>query len=222
MDDGTDANAIDLGIDLGSVTPTETGAEGSGDETSVADAGADVATGDSTLPETATDAGLTDSPAADADVAECKSSVAFHPTEAGLYCPYTTSGADGGSGYCAAGSEHCCESPSTDAGASLCAATGTACVSTWTDWGCSQPSDCPSGQICCINNKPPAGMDTGCSYYYLHSFTGTVCATSCDTPSSTTGTATQLQLCQGGATDCPTGQTCQHVAAKGADFGFCQ
>ncbi|MFI5302353.1 MAG: hypothetical protein ACHREM_30030, partial [Polyangiales bacterium] len=126
-----------------------------------------------------------------------------------------TSGADGGAGYCTPGSQHCCETASAAAGPALCTATGTACTTGSTDWGCTQPSDCPSGQVCCIDNTPPAGMDTGCTYYFLHKFTGTVCAATC-------ASATQLQLCQGGATDCPSGQTCQHVSAKGADFGFCQ
>jgi hypothetical protein len=179
---------------------------GGGPDTSTGDDGG----GNDAGGDDASDSGTTD--ANDGAVPfDCGPPVTLHPAQpsTGPYCPF--SGTDGGGNVTCAFGQHCCESP-VGAGPSACNADCSAMPDGGTDWQCQDSTNCGAGQVCCAFTTGPA-MDPGCTWSFLHHFTGTVCAASC--------AAGQLQVCES-PTACPAGQTCVPTKAKGADFGTCQ
>ena len=136
----------------------------------------------------------------------------FHPVDAdtGPYCPFSAvTGSDAGNKTCATG-EKCCEHQADAGQPSSCQAA--ACAPTDTAWECQDPNNCTGGQVCCAI-AASAGQDPGCSFYFLSKFKGTACRTACATG--------ELTVCESDG-QCPTGQTCQNVTAKGGSFGFCK
>ena len=134
----------------------------------------------------------------------------FHPVDAGTgpYCPHSAVG-DAGNTTCSVG-EKCCEHAADAGQPSSCQAA--ACAAKDIAWECQDPNNCGGGQVCCAIAAAP-GQDPGCSFYFLSKFRGTACRTACATG--------ELTVCESDG-QCPTGQTCQNVTAKGGSFGFCK
>jgi hypothetical protein len=139
----------------------------------------------------------------------------FHPSDGGTgpYCPFSKTG-DAGNITCAKG-QHCCETAADAGTPSTCSDISSACPSADTEWQCEDPLDCTSGNVCCAITSGP-GQDPGCTWYFLHAFKGTVCR-----PADAGCAAGQIVVCESDS-ECPNGQKCQNVKAKGASFGFCQ
>jgi hypothetical protein len=139
--------------------------------------------------------------------------------DTGIYCPFSAV-AGGMDVTCPAGTQHCCEPPST--GTSECAPIAAMCAEGDTDWQCEGTPDCAGqpGTICCGSGRletqapqPGCGPDGGTvpSYTYVSGFTGSTCMT----PAA----CTAFQIC-GSQADCTTG-TCTPIKPKGNDIGYC-
>lgn len=137
----------------------------------------------------------------------------LHPPQAGVgvYCPY--SAVDGGRDIsCATATQQCCETSSDDAGPSTCVQAGSACPAAGsTIWQCEDPSNCPTGQVCCA--AATLEQDTVCGYFRAApGFGGTHCAASC--------AAGELRVCEQ-QSECPSG-TCTPFRAVGNSVGACR
>ena len=201
--------------DSGSGTPTATP-----DATAATDTGAKADTGTVNTQDTGTveDAGTgpgddSSTPGDSGATADCGAPGSLHPVEAGTgpYCPFSAVG-DAGNLTCPFG-QHCLENAGSNAGPSVCAATGPA-PDGGTDWECQGPANCATGSVCCAITTG-AGQDPGCPNHFLHKFTGTTCrAGSCQ--------AGEIMACEAPA-DCAgaAGTSCQVTKAKGGTFGLC-
>jgi hypothetical protein len=135
-----------------------------------------------------------------------------------VYCPF--SAVDGGKNvYCAANTQHCCETPENDAGlTSTCVATGTACASGDTDWACEDPAtDCPSSNpICCADGTWEDGGTT--SGMVCENYASKMTHTYCTTQAACTTMiicATQAECTSIGKTACLT------MSKAGNQVGVC-
>jgi hypothetical protein len=144
----------------------------------------------------------------------CHKVSTLHPPPVGtlntIYCPF--SAIDGGANlYCTRQTEHCCE-PAL--GTATCNSLTVPCPAGDTDWACEDPTDCPSGYVCCapgatlVLGVPMMGMQCG---NYANGFTQTVCQT---------GTCTGIQICES-TSECPAGKTCVPFNAKVVQVGGC-
>jgi hypothetical protein len=182
-------------------------------DVSTKDAGA---TADARAPSVP-DAGRADTPDTGPGSAEADAGVSCHPPTlhpptagVGVYCPY--SAVDGGRDLsCATATQQCCETPSDDAGPSTCVQAGSTCPAAGsTVWQCEDPSNCPTGQVCCA--AATLEQDTSCGYFRAApGFQGTHCAASC--------AAGELTICEQ-QSECATG-TCTPFRAVGNSVGVC-
>jgi hypothetical protein len=201
--------AVACSSDDGSGTPTP--GNNDKDATTAADTGKPTPGKDGSVVETDSDTPVGDAGTdSNVDPVDCGKVPTFHPVEAGTgpYCPFSAVG-DAGNLTCAA-TQHCCEHPADAGKPSECQAA--ACAKTDTDWMCQDKNNCPGAQVCCAVTTGP-GQDPGCSFYFLHKFTGTACRTAC--------AQGELTVCEGDD-QCVAPAKCQHVTAKGGQFGFCQ
>ncbi len=157
--------------------------------------------------------GMTTSTDAGADSGDdCGTPPALHPeTEAGVYCPFTASGAI----HCAAGQE-CCETPSTVVNGSTCQSAGAACPVTGSiAWGCDGPVDCAgsaAGSVCCAEGE--VALDAVCGFNRGSGFTGSHCAQGC--------AAGEVAVCSETTDPCPVGTQCTPFKVAGVVLGTCQ
>jgi hypothetical protein len=140
-------------------------------------------------------------------------STTLHPTAAGtIYCPSVAAGSM--DTMCTAMTQHCCMPSKMSGMMSTCVASGTACPAGGGNmgskvWECSEPANCPSGQVCCATGTIGSGT---CGAFQISMFGGTKCAASC--------AANEGVVCQA-QSDCTTG-ACTPGTAGGATLGLCK
>jgi len=143
---------------------------------------------------------------------DCGTPPALHPeTEAGVYCPFTATGAI----HCAVGQE-CCETPSTVVNGSTCQPGGAACPVTGSlAWGCDGPVDCEgnaAGGVCCAGGV--VALDAVCGFDRGSAFTGSHCAQSC--------AAGEVSICSETTDPCAPGTQCTPFKVAGVVLGTCE
>jgi hypothetical protein len=133
-----------------------------------------------------------------------------------IYCPFSATTDGGPEEYCAAATQHCCETPEGSATPSACQPTATACATGSTDWGCQDPvADCASGDTCCAPSATLVlGMPAGMCGNYASGMKSTTCLPA--------GTAcTGIIMCTTNA-ECPAAHpTCTAFEKAGAQVGGC-
>jgi hypothetical protein len=118
----------------------------------------------------------------------------------------------------------CCETSAEAGVPSQCMAVdASTCPANSTTWGCDDPSECPSGNMCCaipyagktmvnILQEAPINGQV-CMGHYAQYMQGTICAATC--------AAGQVQMCTANA-ECPSGKTCVPFRKAGNQVGACQ
>ncbi len=191
---------------------TTTGMGGSSPATTTTGMG-----GTSTAASTTGAGGTTTTTTSSSSSGECSKVTTLHPPnlDAGpgtIYCPFSATTDGGKNEYCTPETQHCCETPEGATEPSACTATGTACPTGSTDWGCEDPvSDCPSGQVCCAPGASIGLGTPGCGNF-AHKMTGTACVAA--------GSCTGITLCTSDS-ECPSGMTCTPFGKAGNDVGGC-